>query len=55
MTTDAGLTTDLIDVTGLSLGDLGALPDSAVALALREVLSGDAAPTSAGFSSRLGR
>lgn len=55
MTETTGLRTGLIDVTGLSLGDLGALPDSALALALREVLSGDAAPTSAGFSSRLGR
>jgi FXSXX-COOH protein len=46
---------DLIDVSGLSLADLEALPDSSLAVALREVLAGDDVGTSAGFSSRLRR
>jgi FXSXX-COOH protein len=44
----------LIDVTGLSLADLAALPETALTAALHEVLSTSAAVTSAGFSSRLG-
>ena len=56
MSIDTGdFSTDLIDVTGLSLEDLEALPESSLAIALREVLARDAAPTSAGFSSRLRR
>jgi FXSXX-COOH protein len=44
---------DLIDVTGLSLRDLDAVPDSSLALALRQALSGSDAAPSAGFSSRI--
>lgn len=50
-----GFSTDLIDVTGLTLDDLERLPESCLAIALREVLTRDDVPTSAGFSSRLGR
>jgi FXSXX-COOH protein len=50
-----GFSTDLIDVTDLSLEDLEALPESSLAIALREVLTRDNLPTSAGFSSRLRR
>ena len=46
---------DLIDVTGLSLDDLEAVPESSLAVALREVLAANDAGTSAGFSSRLRR
>lgn len=46
---------DLIDVTGLSLKDLEGLSESSLATALREVLTGNDAGTSAGFSSRLRR
>jgi hypothetical protein len=45
---------DLIDVTGLSLHDLDGLPESSLALGLREVLTRHDVGTSAGFSSRLG-
>lgn len=45
---------DLIDVTGLSLRDLDGLPESSLTIALREVLTRNDAGTSAGFSSRLG-
>ncbi|HEX4094321.1 MAG TPA: FxSxx-COOH cyclophane-containing RiPP peptide [Trebonia sp.] len=56
MSIDTGVfSTDLIDVTGLSLEDLEALPDTSLTIALREVLTRDDTPTSAGFSSRLRR
>jgi FXSXX-COOH protein len=55
MSDTADYPTDLIDVSDLSLADLETLPDSALSAALREVLSGGATVTSAGFSSRLGR
>lgn len=56
MSIDTGdLSTGLIDVTGLSLEDLEALPESSLAIALREVLARDDVQTSAGFSSRLRR
>jgi FXSXX-COOH protein len=44
----------LIDVTGLSLRDLDGLPESTLAVALRNVLASDGAGPSAGFSARLG-
>ncbi len=44
---------DLIDVTGLSLRDLDRIPESSLALALRQVLSSSDAGPSAGFSSRI--
>jgi FXSXX-COOH protein len=43
----------LIDVTGLSLRDLERLPESSLAVALRDVLTSDGAGPSAGFSARL--
>jgi FXSXX-COOH protein len=43
----------LIDLTGLSLQDLVKLPESSLALALREVLTSNGAGSSAGFSSSL--
>jgi FXSXX-COOH protein len=56
MSIDTGdFSTDLIDVTGLSLEDLAALPESSLVIALREVLTREAIPTTAGFSSRLRR
>jgi FXSXX-COOH protein len=48
-------TSDLIDVTGLSLKDLETLPESSLTVALREVLAANGTGTSAGFSSRLRR
>lgn len=45
---------DLIDVTGLSLRDLDGLPESSLAVGLRQVLTRHDVGTSAGFSSRLG-
>jgi FXSXX-COOH protein len=50
-----GFTSDLIDVTGLSLKDLETLPESSLFVALREVLADNGTGTSAGFSSRLRR
>jgi FXSXX-COOH protein len=44
---------DLIDVTGLSLRDLDRVPESSLALALRQVLSSSDTGPSAGFSSRV--
>jgi FXSXX-COOH protein len=44
---------DLIDVTGLSLRELDGLPESNLALALRQVLASDGAGPSAGFSARV--
>lgn len=49
-----GYTSDLIDVAGISIRDLDELPESSLALALREVLNRNDVGTSAGFSSRLG-
>ncbi len=51
--TDGDFTGDLVDVTGLSLRDLDEVPETSLALALRQVLSGSAAGSPAGFSSRL--
>jgi len=45
----------LIDVSDMTLDDLGGLPDTALTAALREVMSDTAAPVSAGFSSSLRR
>jgi FXSXX-COOH protein len=44
---------DLIDVTGLSLRDLDRLPESSLAVALRQVLTSDGVGPSAGFSARV--
>jgi FXSXX-COOH protein len=44
---------DLIDVTGLSLRELDRLPESSLALALRQVLASDGTGPSAGFSARV--
>jgi FXSXX-COOH protein len=44
---------DLIDVTGLSLRELDRLPESSLAMALRQVLTSDGAGPSAGFSARV--
>lgn len=46
---------DLINVTGISLKDLEELPESSLTVALREVLADRGTGTSAGFSSRLRR
>ena len=45
--------TSLIDLTGLSLRDLAKLPESALAVALRDVLTSNGTGSSAGFSSSL--
>ena len=56
MSIDTGeFSSDLINVTGLTLKDLETLPESSLAVALREVLAANGAVTSAGFSSRLRR
>jgi FXSXX-COOH protein len=56
MSVDTGeISSDLINVTGISLKDLEALPESSLAVALREVLADHGTGTSAGFSSRLRR
>jgi FXSXX-COOH protein len=52
MNGETDFSSDLIDVTGLSLRDLDRLPESSLALALREVLTSNDAGPSAGFSSR---
>ncbi len=47
--------TEFIDATRLSLADLEGLPDSAIVVALREVISEDHTVASARFSSGVWR